>query len=175
MTSRILTGVVALAAAGVFTAVAWTQQGAGPPGGMPDLIGGLQQVEGCLGVDAARTGDGKQLVFAWFEDKAAVLRWYYGETHMGIIDLVAGDDGLAATKPLEHVSDDAGPIMVIASITMAEKPAFQGFDMPISQIAIELYEALPGGAFLGSRFAPAEVKVEHMKDLTPKNAPVASP
>ena len=173
MTRRYLTGVAALASMGVVTAVAWTQQGDGSRSPMPDLVGGLRQVEGCIGIELAGTRDGKQLIFAWFEDKKAVQRWYYSETHMGVMDAVLG--GKADTKPLTHVSDDAGPIMVVASITPAEKPAFPGLDMPISQIAIELYQPLPGGAFLGSRFAPEGAKVPHMKDLTPTNRPVASP
>ena len=172
MTRRFLTGVSALAAIGVVTAVAWTQEGQRPAGGLPDLIGGLKQVEGCLGIETARTRAGKQLIFAWFEDKAAVLRWYYSETHLGVIDFVVGGDEYAGTKPLAHIGDDTGPIMVVASITPSDKPAFEGFDMPISQIAIELYEPLPGGAFIGGRFAPKEAKVAHMKDLTPTNAPV---
>ncbi len=171
MTRRFLTGVSALAAIGVVTAVAWTQEGQRPGGGMPDLIGGLKQVEGCLGIETARTRAGQQLIFAWFEDKAAVVRWYYSETHMGVIDLVVGDDA-AGTKPLANVPDDTGPIMVVASITPSDKPAFPGVDMPISQIAIELYAPLPGGAFMGGRFAPKEAKVAHMKDFTPTNAPV---
>ena len=173
MTRRYLTGVAALASMGVVTAVAWTQQGDGSRSPMPDLVGGLRQVEGCIGIELAGTRDGKQLIFAWFEDKKAVQRWYYSETHMGVMDVVLG--GKADTKPLTHVPDDAGPIMVVASITPAEKPAFPGLDMPISQIAIELYQPLPGGAFLGSRFAPEGAKVPHMKDLTPTNMPVASP
>jgi len=168
MTRRFLAGVAALASMGVVTAVAWTQEGAGDRGRMgqmPDLIGGLQKIEGCLGVDTARTRDGKQVIFAWIEDKEAVLRWYYSESHMSVLD-IAGVDG-APAKPLSHISDDTGPIMVVASLTLSEKPAFPGFAMPISQIAIELYKPLPGGAFLGSRFAPETVKVPHMKDLTP--------
>ncbi len=173
MTRRYLTGVAALASVGVVTAVAWTQQGEGSKGQIPDLIGGLQQVEGCLGVEVARTRKGKQLIFAWFEDKEAVLRWYYSEPHMTALDVAGAGD--APTKPLSHVPDDTGPIMVVASITPSQKPAFPGFDMPVSQIAIELYEPLPGGAFLGGRFAPKGAKIPHMKALTPTTAPVASP
>ena len=165
MTRRYLTGVAALASIGVVTAVAWTQEGAGSRGRMPDLIGGLQKVEGCLGVEVASTRDGRQLIFAWFQDKKALQRWYYSEPHMTALDLSGVAD--PRTKPLSHIPDDTGPIMVIASLTPSEKPAFPGFDMPISQIAIELYEPLPGGAFLGGRFAPEGAKVPHMKDLTP--------
>lgn len=41
---------------------------------------------------------------------------------------------------------------------------------PISQIAIEIYEALPGGAYIMGRFAPDGVKVAHMRDYTPQEA-----
>ena len=42
----------------------------------PDLVGGLQAIEGVLGVETAQTVSGKQVIFAWFESKEAVLRWY---------------------------------------------------------------------------------------------------
>ena len=173
MTRRYLTCVAALASIGVVTAVAWTQQGEGSKSPLPDLIGGLQHVDGCLGVEVAQTRSGRQLIFAWFEDKEAVLRWYYSEPHMTALDFAGVGDN-AATKPLRHIPDETGPIMVIVSITPAEKPAFPGFDMPISQIAIELYAPLPGGVFLGGRFAPEGAKIPHMKDLTPANAPVST-
>ncbi len=173
MTTRVLSLCWALVGVGVLSAVAWTQQ-PGPPGqrgdggGFPDLVGGLRQVEGCIGIELAGTRDGKQLIFAWFEDKKAVTRWYYGETHQGVMDMFnADDDESVGIKPLAHVADDAGPIMVVVSMTMAENPSSDRVRLPISQIAIELYEALPGGAFLGSRFAPEAVQVLHMKDYTP--------
>lgn len=174
MTRRTLSGVTALAVLGVAAAVAWTQPEGGARGPIPDLVSGLKQVRGCLGVELASTRGGKQLIFAWFEDKQAVQRWYYSDTHMGIMDVVGpGDD--AATKPLSHVPDDAGPIMVVVSMTPSNEPAFRGLDMPVSQIAVELYEPLPGGVFLGGRFAPKDAKVPHMKDLTPSNTSVGRP
>lgn len=174
MNRRLLIGAAAFAAVGVVTTLAWTQQGNGSRGGMPDLVGGLKQVEGCLGVEMAGTRSGKQLIFAWFTDKEAVLRWYYSDTHLGVIDLAAEGDEFATTKPLAHVPDDAGPIMVVASITPAEKPTFEGLDLPVSQIAIELYQPLPGGVYLGGRFAPDKVEIAHLKDLTPKSGAVGS-
>ena len=47
----------------------------GQPGGLPDLIGMLKATPGVLGVDAARTVSGKQVIFAWFEDKQAAVNW----------------------------------------------------------------------------------------------------
>ena len=50
-------------------------------GGYPDLVGGLKATPGCLGVETARTDSGKQVIFAWFEDKKAVLKWYHSDVH----------------------------------------------------------------------------------------------
>ena len=55
-------------------------------GGFPDFIAGLESIEGCLGVETAQTSSGKNVVFAWFEDKAAVRRWYYSDMHMKVVD-----------------------------------------------------------------------------------------
>src|SRR5438093_13646287 len=51
------------------------------PGGeasaaLPDLRRALEAIPGCLGTEAAKTESGKEVIFAWFEDKRAVLRWY---------------------------------------------------------------------------------------------------
>jgi len=37
------------------------------PEGFPGLVGGLQAIEGVLGVETATTASGKQVIFAWFE------------------------------------------------------------------------------------------------------------
>ena len=37
---------------------------------------GLRETPGCLGVEAARTQTGKNVIFAWFENKAAAMAWY---------------------------------------------------------------------------------------------------
>src|SRR5262245_39549935 len=49
--------------------------GAGPLGGL-DLVKGLKETPGCLGVETARTSSGKNVIFAWFEGKEAVIDWY---------------------------------------------------------------------------------------------------
>jgi hypothetical protein len=48
---------------------------------------------------------------------------------------------------------------------MADSAHFAMTSMPISQIAIELYKPLPGGLFLGGRFAPDGVKVDGMRSV----------
>ncbi|HEY3132400.1 MAG TPA: antibiotic biosynthesis monooxygenase [Acidobacteriota bacterium] len=132
----------------------------------PDLIGGLKAVKGCLGVEAARTQSGKNVIFAWFEDKEAVLRWYYSDMHKAAVQKFF--PGFVLPEPMKDIPNDSGPILAIASITFTEKSKLNETSMPISQIAIELYQPMTGGLFLGSRFAPESVKVAKMKDFTPK-------
>ena len=136
-----------------------------PSAGLPDLVSGLRAIAGCLGVEEARTVSGKEVIFAWFEDKAAVLRWYYSDMHQQVQKTFFR--GLAPREPLQGVPDESGPIMAIASLTVSDKSHVQGTSLPITQIAIELYQPITGGLFLGSRFAPDTVKVREMRDYTP--------
>jgi hypothetical protein len=136
----------------------------GRPGGLPDLVGMLKASPGVLGVDAARTMSGKQVIFAWFADKQAAVAWYYSESHQQLIRTLA-TGGVLGRKPLADVPDDVGPILVIASLTMSDKPQVPGVQLPVSQIAVELYAPLPGGLAAGGRFAPAAVKVKGLVEL----------
>jgi len=156
-----------LAAAGL--AIAQQNRQGGPPPNMGEmLVKGLQSTPGCLGVDGGEMSSGKNVIIAWFENKAAAKRWYYSDTHQYVIKGLVKDDEMGKEKePLAHVKDEQTPVMVIASITFSDRPHFDGLDLPISQIAIELYAPLPGGAFLGERLAPNTFKVEHMRDFTP--------
>lgn len=170
-----ITALAAVASMGIGMRAATPMQDAPPPRGeqqgMPDLVQGLKDTPGCIGVEAGRMASGKQSIFAWFENKAAVLRWYYSDMHMGVMDsLTTGMEPDAGQKPLAKVDDDEGPILVIATLTMAERPHFKSMpNLPISQISIELYAPLPGGAFLGGRLAPDKVEVDGMRDFTPKD------
>lgn len=137
-------------------------------GGFPDLVGALKNTEGCLGVETAKTSSGKNVIFAWFEDKKAVARWYYSDVHLGVMDTFFGDDDPG--KPLEGIPDDIGPVMAIASITFSDKQHFAATNLPISQIAVELYAPVKGGLFLGDTFAPKGLKVKGMTDYTPASA-----
>lgn len=134
--------------------------------GYPDLVGGLKAVEGCIGVETARTQGGKNVIFAWFENKDAVKRWYYSDTHRGAMGMFFPEAEPA--EPLKDIPDGAGPILAIASITFSDKDKMKESAMPISQISIELYQPLSGGLYIGSRFAPEGLKVPKMKDYTPK-------
>jgi hypothetical protein len=133
----------------------------------PDLAGGLKATPGCLGVETARTASGKMVIFAWFEDKKAALRWYNSEMHQQVMRMAGPPD--PSHVPLAGIADDSGPILAIASLTLSNQPP-RGSPLPVSQIAIELYQPLPGGVFIGGRFAPNNVKVPGMRDFSPPAA-----
>ncbi len=125
------------------------------------LLDALRGVEGCYGVKSARVHDGTELIFAWFENRAAVMRWFEHDYHRKLLrDAGRTEDHRAA----EHFGDDVGPILVIASVAY---PAARGsihasmFDDPVagrpSRFAIEYYTPLSGGAYMVEPFAPPAV------------------
>ena len=129
--------------------------------GFPDLVSGLKEIEGVMGVEAAQTASGKNVIFAWFENKAAAKRWYHSDMHRGVMENFAGMAPEAMT-PMEGIADDI-PILCIATVTPAttDKPGQDG--APFSQISIELYTTLPGGISLGGSFSPETLKVKGME------------
>ena len=144
------------------------------PGGAPEeppgldqmgqqLVAGLRSVEGCLGVDTGNFKSGKITIVAWFENKAAVERWYNHPTHVRMIGAVGSRP--EDRTPLEHVDDPDIPIMVMASISFDGRPALQESPIPFSQISIELFAPLPGGASINGRLAPEAFEVEHHRSL----------
>jgi hypothetical protein len=159
--------IVACAVALLQAGSALAQAPAGPPAGWPDLVSGLKETPGCLGVETATTASGKSVIFAWFENREAVYRWYRSDMHRDAMRKYFPDTERRA--PLEHVPDDSGPLMVIASITFSDKPHFEETPrLPISQIAIEVYKPMTGGIYLGSRFAPDTLKVPGSPAYSPK-------
>ena len=139
----------------------------GAPGGFPDLVAGLKATPGCLGVETARTSSGKQVIFAWFEDKKAALAWYYSDMHRAVMKQFTPPASPDQPKrpPLADVSDDGGPILAIASVTLVDPSQAPPGAPPFKQIAIELYRPLPGGVAFGGRFAPATLKVPGLRDI----------
>ncbi len=129
--------------------------------GFPDLVAGLKAIDGVLGVEAAQTSSGKNVIFAWFENKAAAKRWYYSDMHRGVMENFAGMAPEAMT-PMEGIADDI-PILCIASVTPATKDNPGPDGAPFAQIAIELYTTLPGGISLGGSFSPDSLKVKGME------------
>src|SRR5829696_556269 len=85
-------------------------------GGLPDLVAGLKATPGCLGVEIAQTTSGKSVIFAWFENKAAVLNWYNSPMHQALLSQYSAGRRRPG-GPLAGVPDE-GPVLAIASLTM---------------------------------------------------------
>ena len=155
----------------VFTPALLAQQAVTVPplSAFPDLIGGLQNTPGCLGVETARTATGKQVIFAWFANKKAVMNWYYSDAHVAAMRLTGS---APSSHPMAGVPDDDAPVLAVASVTLATSPTDTTNPMALTQIAIELYRPLPGGIAVGGRFAPTSMKVPGLVDL-PLTPPAA--
>lgn len=133
----------------------------GPPPGFPNLTKALRDSPGCLGVEAARLASGKNVIFAWFENKNAAVTWYNSQVHRGVMKKYFPESGVG--RPMSDIPDDSGPILTIASITFAKEPEVAGTTLPISQIAIEHYAPLSGGIAYGGRFSPGGMKLAGAK------------
>jgi hypothetical protein len=165
-------GAVLILAAAIFSPAAIAAQApAAANGGLPDLVGALKATPGVLGVDAGQMISGKQVIFAWFENKQAVLTWYNSDIHRRLMNSFSSG-GRRPEGPLAGINDDSGPILTIASITM-DPAAMKSGDLKnaTSQIAIELYAPLPGGLAAGGRFAPSTVKVPGMVEVPSTKPP----
>lgn len=161
---RTLVGISALAlVAGGAKVIAQEGEPAGQNPLMMDLPSAIAETEGCLGVELAQTMSGKNVIFAWFENKKAAERWYWSETHTNAMTFAGVTPG--AHKVMANVPDE-GPIMVIASFAPGDGEDGGFGDLGVSEISIELYQPLPGGAFAGGRFAPEGMKVEGMREYS---------
>jgi hypothetical protein len=136
------------------------------PTGAPDLVAGLKATPGVLGVELVQTMSGKSAIFAWFENKQAVLKWYYSDTHMAAMAQFGAAGRNRPRGPLADVPDDGRPILAVASVTLNGAPPTSAADLKsVPQIAIELYAPLPGGLAVGGRFAPSTVKVPGLVEV----------
>jgi hypothetical protein len=113
------------------------------------LVTGLRGTEGCLGAEAGNFASGKLVIFGWFKDKAAAMRWHESAAHKQVSERFAGGRKMDRV-PMEHVPD-AGPLMVVASVVMQMKEG----GPPDMKFGIEVYAPLPGGfSFKGGAFSP---------------------
>ena len=70
-----------------------------------DLVGALKATPGCLGVESARTSSGKQVIFAWFENKSAAMKWYMSDFHQDLMKKFMPNFH-SGRPPLADVTDD---------------------------------------------------------------------
>ena len=158
--------VVSLALAGL---CAWANTAAAqaPSAGFPSVINALKAAPGCLGVETGQTSSGRQVIFAWFEGKQALVDWYHSDIHQRAMKRVFPDRTFDR-QPLPDLPDDTGPILAIVSVKFAE--AAEDTPRAISSIGIELYGPLPGGVAVGGRFAPETVKVRGLREISSEAA-----
>ncbi len=121
------------------------------------LMEGLKATPGCLGVDSAITRSGKNVIFAWFKDKKAVMAWYESETHNTAKRMFFPQD-TPDYVPLAGVPDDAGPLLVIASMMTPKGDGDAASQLPHFSIDT-LTPVTPGMATSAEgSFAPPEFR-----------------
>jgi hypothetical protein len=129
----------------------------------PDLGAGLKATPGCLDVKSTALADGKMLtIFAWFENKAALNAWYKSPMHQGAMKrFFPNMPGHAEAIPA--FKDEKSPLLVVATVTPADRPLLAGSPLAVSQIAIEVYTPVPGGLAFGGGFGPESLKVPGLR------------
>ena len=162
-TSRelVMAGVIALS---LFWAGPSTALAQAPPAFFPNVVSAVRSTPGCLGVETGQTSSGRQVIFAWFESKKALLGWYRSDVHQRAMRAVFPNQTFDR-EPLPDLAEDSGPILAIVSVKLADGAGPGGPSMPISSIGIELYGPLPGGVAVGGRFAPESVKVRGLREI----------
>ena len=140
-----------------------------PDSGFPNVVGALRASPGVLGVETGRTASGKQVIFAWFEDKKSLVAWYRSQAHQKAMKTVFPNQTFDR-EPLPDLREDSGPILTIVSVSFREAPTPDTMARAIASIGIELYSPLPGGVAVGGRFAPATLKVPGLRDIDPTRA-----
>ncbi len=117
------------------------------------LMAAAAQTPGFLGADVAQTQTGKGVIFVWFKNKDAVLAFYNNPVHQEAITRSGAERSYG--KPMEGISNEDGPIMVVASAKPGKPDPAHPDVEPKVELAIEMYAALPGGVRLGGGgFAP---------------------
>ena len=113
----------------------------------------------CVASPSPRSG-------SWFENKKALVDWYYGDPHQKAQKTLFPDLTFDR-KPLPDLADDSGPILTIVSVGFVDTPK----PNTIASIGIELYGPLPGGVAVGGRFAPEGLKVRGLREIQLGTAP----
>lgn len=103
---------------------------------MKEFLEGLSHQPGLIAVHRLTSLDhpGMLVILTWWENKAAVNRWYYSDTHQSMIQWAYGE----RAKPAAANADATSHRMTQAR-----------------QIAMELFTTLPGGIQYGGGIGPA--------------------
>jgi hypothetical protein len=141
----------------------------GQPGFGELLLKAAKESPGFLGMETGRTASGTMVIFAWFEGKKAIVDWYKSDFHQRVMKS-AFPNQTFDRQPLPDVPDNAGPILALVTLKLAEGGPTPGSPIPIQKIGIELYTPLPDGVAVGGRFAPRTVKVPGLREIDLKTA-----
>ena len=136
----------------------------GQPGFGELLVKAAKELPGCLGVETGRTSSGTLVIFAWFENKKAIVDWYRSEFHQRAMKS-AFPDLTIDREPLPDIRDDSGFILALVTLKLSNAQPTAAAPLPIQSIGIELYTPLPDGVAVGGRFAPSAVKVPGLREL----------
>jgi hypothetical protein len=158
-----ISGLAALMACGSLALPAAAQS---PAFDFRKVVIAARSAPGVLGVETGQTASGRQVIFAWFEDKKSIVAWYRSEVHQKAIKAVF-PDRVFDREPLPDLPENSGPILAIVSIKLTDspKPSEPGSFPAFASIGIELYTPLPGGVAVGGRFAPDSLKVPGLREL----------
>jgi hypothetical protein len=137
----------------------------GQPGFGELLVKAAKASPGCLGIETGRTNSGALVIFAWFENKKALVDWYKSDFHQRAMKGVFPNQTFNR-EPLPDLPENSGQILALVTLRFADTPAQSAVSpLPIKTIGIELYTPLPGGVAVGGRFAPDAVRVPGMRRI----------
>jgi len=134
-----------------------------PDRGFAELLERARAHPGVLGIETGQTSGGKQVIFAWFENKEALVSWYKSDVHKRAMR-IAFPKRTFDREPLPDLPANSGQILAIVSLKRRDTPPSEG-GSPAATIGIELYTPLPGGVAVGGRFAPKAVRVPGLREL----------
>src|SRR5262250_1199583 len=78
------------------------------------LVEAAQASPGCLGVKLGRTGDGTNVIFAWFENKHALVAWYKSDFHQWAMKTAFPNQNFNR-EPLPDVPENGGQILALVT------------------------------------------------------------
>jgi tetratricopeptide (TPR) repeat protein len=105
---------------------------------MREFLENLAKQPGLLAVHRLASLDkpGMLVILTWWENKAALNRWFYSDVHQGMIHWAYGEQ--------QHAADSRSASAPASGRTMTEA----------GQIAMELFTTLPGGIQYGGGIGP---------------------
>jgi hypothetical protein len=152
----------------------------GDPGYGEQLVKAVLASPGVLGIELGQTTKGRRVIFAWFENKRALVDWYQSDFHERGVKW-AFPNLKSVREPLPDLPEDSGQILALVSLKFADKSTTGAAvsrvaSRPaIESIGIELYTPLPGGVAVGGRFAPKSVRVPGLREFDMSTAEGRSP